>query len=303
MARTRTARTTKATTLAEKAKAQQTITVKDLTILEELESLLPFQLSEETEELKDSIKKEGVRDPFVLWERDGKKILVDGHHRRKSMIELGLEDTAIPFTYREFSDLEEVIFWMRKNQLARRNLSKDQVSYLRGMLYNEEKGSIAGLKKVDGQNVRSENVAQKIAAESGVNEKTVRRDGKFAEHIQALAEIDPGIKEDILSKNSKIRKSDVEKLATSVKELPKEEAKEVLAKARAGNKTKKPAKKAEVATDPTKKIKKDLSTIFRNLISRVETLDESEEDLKTSFEETQQRLWENLVALKAAKKS
>ena len=72
-----------------------------------------------------------------------------------------------------------------KNQLGRRNLDARQMSLLRGRRYNRTKRSDGGHgdQKSGGQNVRP-NAAESLAAEHGVNEKTIRRDGEFAEAVE-----------------------------------------------------------------------------------------------------------------------
>ena len=70
--------------------------------------------------------------------------------------------------------------WMDANQLGRRNLTPDQRSILRGRRYNRTKksmadaGSMKALDKVSEAPVRT---AEALAAQHGVSEKTIRRDG------------------------------------------------------------------------------------------------------------------------------
>ena len=68
--------------------------------------------------LAESIKENGVINPFVIWK--GKGILVDGHNRFKICKELG-----IPYCTREleFADVNVAKTWMIKNQLGRRNVN------------------------------------------------------------------------------------------------------------------------------------------------------------------------------------
>jgi ParB-like chromosome segregation protein Spo0J len=61
----------------------------ELCILPEIQQrLLPLR-DEELRELERSVLDEGIRDPLVVWRKDGQLILVDGHHRyelRRSMV-------------------------------------------------------------------------------------------------------------------------------------------------------------------------------------------------------------------------
>ena len=83
----------------------------------EFKSLIPPLEEDEYNELRNSIKKEGVRDVLITW----KGILIDGHNRKKIA-----DEFKIKYKVREkkFKDRNEVIIWMIDNQLGRRNISK-----------------------------------------------------------------------------------------------------------------------------------------------------------------------------------
>jgi len=53
--------------------------------------------------------------------------------------------------------------------------------------------SQGGDHKSNGQNVLLINASEKLASEHGVSEKTIRRDGSFANDIEKLKEIIPDI--------------------------------------------------------------------------------------------------------------
>ena len=74
---------------------------------------------EEFAMLEQPLLSEGCRDALVVWKEEN--VLVDGHHRLKIC-----ERHGIPYTvkYQSFTDIKAVKAWMRKNQLARRNLEK-----------------------------------------------------------------------------------------------------------------------------------------------------------------------------------
>jgi hypothetical protein len=73
--------------------------------------------------LKNSINKDGLREPLTVWKLDGKRILVDGHNRLKICRKLGK-----PYRIREksFNDEEDVKSWMWENQESRRNMTPYQ---------------------------------------------------------------------------------------------------------------------------------------------------------------------------------
>jgi hypothetical protein len=70
--------------------------------------------------------------------------------------------------------------WIDANQLGRRNLTPDQMSYIRGRLYNRTKKAGGGRTGRDLSGGQSDHpkTAETLAAKHGVSEKTIRRDGK-----------------------------------------------------------------------------------------------------------------------------
>ncbi|MEM7385134.1 MAG: hypothetical protein AAF514_09340, partial [Verrucomicrobiota bacterium] len=106
---------------------------------------------------------------------------------------------------------------MIKNQLGRRNLSPDQASLLRGKLYRAQKketpnpeGENQHSKVVKGQNDPQPTTAQKVAKQTGVSEKTVKRDAQFAEAVETLG---PEKEKEIMAGKRKEPKSEVIKQA------------------------------------------------------------------------------------------
>jgi len=101
---------------------------EDIVILDEIrDELFPLQ-DEEKRLLEESILKEGIREPLIVWipqegPYKGKKILVDGHNRLDVAKRHNLK---FKITIKQFSDLEEVLSWVVRNQLGRRNLTDEQ---------------------------------------------------------------------------------------------------------------------------------------------------------------------------------
>lgn len=85
-------------------------------IEKKFKELLPPLSNEERVLLKDSIVKEGVREPLIVWGN----ILVDGHNRHAIATELGIEYQTIKM---DFKSEDEVFIWMIDNQGGRRNLT------------------------------------------------------------------------------------------------------------------------------------------------------------------------------------
>ena len=76
----------------------------------------------EYEKLEESIIEEGVRDPLVLWNG----ILIDGHNRFEIAQKHSLEYKTVENI--TLANREEVIQWIIKNQLGRRNLKAKEAS-------------------------------------------------------------------------------------------------------------------------------------------------------------------------------
>ena len=180
---------------------------EEIEVSEEIRSLL-FPLSgEEMKLLEESVKREGIRDPLVVWERDGKLILVDGYHRYLLAKKYGLEFKVVK---RSFRDLNEVKRWVYENQLGRRNLTDAQRTYILGKLYQLTKlephrPSNNGVKFTPFTG--SHATAKGIASLAKVGEKTVRLAAEFAEAVDRVRELNPKAAERILSDEVKDAKT------------------------------------------------------------------------------------------------
>lgn len=119
----------------------------DLHIDEEFQSLLPSLTDSEREELERQIKKDGVLNPIIVWNGT----IVDGHNRFMICKLNGITD--FPIREMEFNDREEVIEWILRHQLGRRNLTDFQRTRI-ALRYEEviakkaKERQLAGLKNV-----------------------------------------------------------------------------------------------------------------------------------------------------------
>jgi hypothetical protein len=157
---------------------------EDIKIDAEFSGLIPPLSAEERQQLEENIVEHGgARDPLVVWASKGKLTLLDGHNRYEICTRLEL-----PFDVHElrFKSREEAEDWIDKNQLGRRNLDARQMSLLRGRRYNRTKKAPEDAGALKGKGVDKMSTASALAAEHGVNEKTIRRDGEFAEAVEAL---------------------------------------------------------------------------------------------------------------------
>ena len=106
----------------------------------EFQSQIPALTDEEFQQLEENILSEGeVLSPLIVWGN----ILVDGHNRYKIL----QQHPEIPYTTRSISctceTREDVLAWICKHQLGRRNLTPEQKKFLIGKQYHSEK-SIRG---------------------------------------------------------------------------------------------------------------------------------------------------------------
>jgi hypothetical protein len=207
----------------------------NLTILPELQALIPPLLPDELQQLENNIRRDGCREALLVWETtqhvlnsDNNNtplyILIDGHNRYAIC-----QRNSIDFrvSLRPFENLDEVRTFMIDNQLGRRNLTPEQTAYLRGLRYQQEKGERGQYNRENhkGQNVLyapdepvgqpfanaqpKRSTAQRLANQYNVNEKTIKRDAEFAAGIDKLVS---QLKADVLSGKVTVKKSLIQEL-------------------------------------------------------------------------------------------
>lgn len=205
---------------------------KKIRVLPELEDLIPPLQTDEFEQLESNILKEGCREALLIWEvgqsedpiQKGEYVLIDGHNRFRICTKHGL-DFRIHLI--SFSGLSEVKDYMIDNQLGRRNLSPEQISYLRGKKYNAQKIDKGKYDRTDhkGQNVPyglGTSTADRLAEQFNVSQKTIKRDAVFADGLDMLPVQQ---KRDILSGKVKMKKADVQALGRGEDIIAKPEQK------------------------------------------------------------------------------
>ena len=160
----------------------------------------------------------------------GGNTLVDGHNR----YEIVQEHPEISFSMMPlpFESREEVLAWICKNQLGRRNLTPEQKKFLIGKQYSVEHRKPGGngnnqytvaaeepVQEESCQNdtippVNSEaSIRKKIAEQHHVSESYVSRSEKFMRGVEIMNQMIPGTKEKILSGQFKVRDADMHRLA------------------------------------------------------------------------------------------
>lgn len=206
-----------------KAKASITNTLlndegikKNIVILPILKDLVRPLDKDEIEQLKANILANGCQDSLKIWQTTQKVInpdvatneeqfvLIDGHNRYKICTE---NNVSFAVSIMKFQSLDDVISWMIDLQLGRRNMSPNEIAYYRGLKYNQEKKiEKTGNFTLTGKSTKT---SQKLAAQYGINEKTIRRDAEFAKGIESLS---TELKRDFLNGNIKVSKKDIEEL-------------------------------------------------------------------------------------------
>ncbi len=88
----------------------------ELKINKEFQDLIPALSPDELKLLTESIIKDGVREPILIWN----SFIIDGHNRYNIC-----QSYNIPFETREliFETEQDALIWIIKNQLGRRNLT------------------------------------------------------------------------------------------------------------------------------------------------------------------------------------
>lgn len=159
------------------------LTGNQFLIDEEFSSFLRPLDEDERSRLEESIRREGCRDPLVIWTET--KILLDGHHRHDICQAVGkqFETTGV-----SLPDRPAARRWIINNQLAGRNLTPNELSYLRGLKYEAEKQEHGGDRKSSGNNVHLK-TSKKLGEEFDVSEKTIRRDAEYAAALDAVAAV------------------------------------------------------------------------------------------------------------------
>ncbi|MCS6795203.1 MAG: ParB N-terminal domain-containing protein [Raineya sp.] len=209
---------------------------QNIIVLQELKNLIAPLTEEELQLLEQSILAEGCREPIILWNRNEKFVIVDGHNRYQICQKYNLD---FKFEVRNFESLEDVKNWMINNQLGKRNLTEQQKSYLRGLRYLNEKKKVGGSGKNQYSNVvklttlpETENksnadnlttlrTTEKLAQIFQVSPKTIERDAKFALGLDYLVGEDAQLKNQILNKFIKIPTGIIQKLADNKKDKEK----------------------------------------------------------------------------------
>lgn len=172
---------------------------------QEFKKLIPPLAKDERQQLEANILADGCREPLTVWQEEN--VLLDGHNRfdicTRGEIECGVNRISLP-------SRQAAVNWIINNQLGRRNVTPEQASYLRGKRYNSEKAQGQRTDLTLDQNDLKLPTAQRLADEFKVSEPTIKRDGKFAESVDTIADrLGESARNAILAGDSKIPKKDI----------------------------------------------------------------------------------------------
>lgn len=171
----------------------------NLKIDPEFQSQIPPLTDDEFKQLEENILKEGkLISPLIVWNN----ILVDGHNRYAILQkhpEIYFSTMPLPFESRE-----EVLAWICKNQLGRRNLTPEQKKFLMGKQYSSEKrteafrGNQHTAKKSGSvqseHNQKPMKTCERIAQENHSSASSVRRAEYYAHGVDVADELSPGFR-------------------------------------------------------------------------------------------------------------
>ena len=169
--------------------------MKEYKIDPELNEVLPDLADEDYKALEESLLTEGFKGaPIMVWK--GQDIIVDGHNRYQIC-----KKHDIPFEVKEieFANKDEVIIWMVKQQIGRRNLTslqriqlaeKYRPMYRKKAKENQSKAGTeygnGGTKltanlpqALDTDKKRNSTVDKKLSEMAGVSERTYRMGAKI----------------------------------------------------------------------------------------------------------------------------
>ena len=200
-----------------------------ITILDELQAFIPALQPAEYKQLEDNIRQDGCREALLIWQTTRKEIdgsaddspinvLIDGHNRyaicQKNQLEFKI-------MLREFPSMQAVRDFMIDNQLGRRNLTPEQISYLRGLKYRNERQA-TGRPILDNDASSREDMEEKVAQRTqdrlakqfNISPRTIHRDREFSEGIDKLT---PELKQEVLSGKQKVAKELVRSVGRTAK--------------------------------------------------------------------------------------
>ena len=182
----------------------------------EFKAQIPPLTEDERKQLEENILADGeILSPILVWN----DTIVDGHNR----YEILQSHPEIPYNVHSLylETREQVLAWICKNQLGRRNLTPEQKKFLIGKQYDAEKhdgfhASSGGVQNEHQQT--AEKTCERIARENHVSASSVRRAALFAQGVDLADKLCPGIRHQVLCGDLKAPDILFERLAKAAPE-------------------------------------------------------------------------------------
>lgn len=200
--------------------------MRQLIIDPEFRDKIPPLSDDEFSKLEENILDDKeVREPLVVWHNT----IIDGHHRWKII----QKHPEIPYKIRQmdFPDKWAAIVWMCRNQLGRRNITREQRDYLLSQEYEAQCKTVGG----DGSNqyekkeqldenhqIAKGETRAAIAKSHNISQYEVQKAVEFGRGLDAAEKVSPGIKEAVLSGSIKAPKSIISEIRNAPEEMKRE---------------------------------------------------------------------------------
>ena len=200
--------------------------MRQLNVDPEFRDKIPPLSADEFSKLEENIVTDGeVREPLVVWHNT----IIDGHHRYKIV----QKHPEIPFKVKQmdFPDKWAAIVWMCRNQLGRRNITREQRDYLLSQEYEAQCKTVGG----DGSNqyekkeqldenhqIAKGDTRAAIAKSHNISQYEVQKAVEFGRGLDAAEKVSPGIKEAVLSGSVKAPKSVISEIRNAPEEKKRE---------------------------------------------------------------------------------
>lgn len=155
----------------------------------EFKSLIRPLLGIERIKLEASLLAEGCRDPLATWK--GKNILLDGYNRLEFC---GIHNIEYYVTEIELPDRVHARLWIRENQMARRNLTEDQLTVMSFEVV-EERSAIKRKERARKGRAAGGDATPEQVADRLVDEMTTKRSGDAKEKTRTIVAKEYGLSE------------------------------------------------------------------------------------------------------------
>lgn len=187
---------------------------KTLYIDDEFKNLISPLSPKEYFQLEENILTDGCINPIITWN----DVIVDGHNRYEICKKHNLPFKTMAMF---FESRDEVIAWICKNQLGRRNISDETRKYLIGRQYESEKklirnpsGNNQYFSEEQSNKPNKKHVtANRIAKENNLAFTTVQKYSQFATAVDNIHKRAPKVAEQILNGQYKISHGNIIQLS------------------------------------------------------------------------------------------